>query len=519
MTSLAVFLCLSLAQAAPAPPARSVVVISDLHFGPGRDGDARWDRYEDFRWADDLAAFLTSLHEVAQGPVDLVLAGDAFELWQARDGACPERDDRDLGCTEAESVKRLERAIADHRPELQALQEFATRRGNRLVILPGNHDAALLFPEVTKTLLAAVPAASVPATGYWLSDDGGVLVEHGHMIGADPNRLEGWPEPFRTSSSVRHLRRPWGEQFVTRFYDAWEDRFPLVDNLTEEYAGAKLAMEAIGVPKTLAATKDFLRFFFFDVSLRQFRGALGNEDGQPPTWDLDALRRGGDAVLANALPPEDPMAAMLRQGAFTAALREAGVPSVVAAFDDIQLKEICDKEFVNRVVRRKAGENVPSAPCPVKGALGADGDLGAIAQKLLGLQDKALADRLRKLREVTGRSFSTYVYGHTHGAHEARQAIRRGGWKPVAVNDGAWQRVVTPAQVAAYRTRPDGTLVAAREVLEAPLETLPACYTYVLVPAGRSDAPRLRSWRLRDGGWGHGEGAECAGLPMTAPPP
>lgn len=531
MSPLPLVLALALGQPAPAP--RTTVVLSDLHLGAGRDG-ADWDRYEDFRWAEEFTAFLAALNPEARGPVDLVLAGDAFELWQGRDGRCPSVPERrDLGCSADEALARIGRAIAQHGVELAALQRFAQVPGNRLVVLPGNHDAALLFPAVAEQLARAVPAARLEAKGWWVSEDGLTMVEHGQQIG-EPNALnsfEGWPSPFLQEKSwwcfwgsgTPHLRRPWGEQFVVEFYDAWEDRFPVIDNVTEELAGAKLAMKALGVPKTLAATSDLVRFFFFDVSLSQLAQGLGGEGGKMPTWDIARLRQGGDAALAEALPPEDPLVDLLRSGALAPALQNGKLGAALDAFDDAQLRALCDKEHLNREARRRKGEEL-KLPCPALGNLGGDGGgggslgegdgtLGAAVLALAGGEGRALEKRLRKLRAESGKDFLTYVYGHTHAVREPWMAITQGDWNPYALNDGAWQRVVTPAQVAAFGATP----AAAQAFLTRQPEQLPPCYTFAWLPNGQPDARAVRSWRQVNGAWGFGKASECAGFKVAGP--
>ena len=96
--------------AARQPSDRWIVAISDLHFGVGRDGNA-WHSMEDFRWGPEFQAFLDEVHTRGGGKVDLVIAGDAFELWQSRTPDCtpPERD---AGCSEAEALSRLKAVIA-----------------------------------------------------------------------------------------------------------------------------------------------------------------------------------------------------------------------------------------------------------------------------------------------------------------------------------------------------------------------------------------------------------------------
>src|SRR2546422_330483 len=69
--------------AQPAASSRAVVVVSDLHFGEGRDGSGAWHPYEDFRWPAEFAGFLKTIDEDGKGSVDLILNGDTFELQKA----------------------------------------------------------------------------------------------------------------------------------------------------------------------------------------------------------------------------------------------------------------------------------------------------------------------------------------------------------------------------------------------------------------------------------------------------
>jgi len=107
--------------------------------------------------------------------------------------------------------------------ELRALGVFASSGNNRLVLVPGNHDAALLFPKVAAAALAAMGATSgrarVAIEGYWTSGNGRLYAEHGHQIGKEVNRWEEWPSPFIMSGNLKVLRRPWGEQFVQAYYN------------------------------------------------------------------------------------------------------------------------------------------------------------------------------------------------------------------------------------------------------------------------------------------------------------
>ena len=162
--------------------------------GAGRDAAGAWQVTEDFRWTDELEGFLQALDAEGGGATDLILNGDTFEL------AAPDcvRDDPALGCTESDALARLERVLAAHPREIAALAAFARGGSNRVVLVPGDHDAALLFPGVRARVEEALgpDRAEVPPGGAWVSSDGQVHVEHGQQIGWRADRFADWPMPF-----------------------------------------------------------------------------------------------------------------------------------------------------------------------------------------------------------------------------------------------------------------------------------------------------------------------------------
>ena len=147
---------------------RRIVVLSDLHMGEGRGAGGEWSPHEDFRWADDFHPFLTALAAEDRGPTDLILNGDTFELARSSEIAC-EHTDPALGCTQTEALARLERVLTAHASELAALGDFAGSGDNRVVLVPGEEDAALLFPEVGVRAVAAFGAPRGPLRQPWRS--------------------------------------------------------------------------------------------------------------------------------------------------------------------------------------------------------------------------------------------------------------------------------------------------------------------------------------------------------------
>lgn len=261
------------------PQPRTVIVISDLHFGMGgratEGGGATWDPYEDFRWSREWAEFLSRIDAEGQQAgtaTDLILNGDAFELWQSRSNDCRDHGN-DLGCSGDEALARVQHVIAAHSYDLRALGQFAMRGDNRVVIVPGNHDAALLFPAVASAVMQAsgAPAErlSVASSGFWISRDRRIYADHGHQIGLDPNGFHNWPTPFRQVDGQYYLTRPWGEQFMQAFYNAYEDRYPIIDNVAAERDAVRFAISREGPMGLVGAVGKFVGFTLLKTSWNQ----------------------------------------------------------------------------------------------------------------------------------------------------------------------------------------------------------------------------------------------------------
>jgi hypothetical protein len=493
--------CATPISAPPAPVAglaaaaghdRLVVFISDLHLGVGRLPGGEWSAYEDFRWAPEFRQFLERVDREGGGRTDLVLNGDTFELWQSLEGDCV-HGDRDRGCTEAEALRRLSRVVDQHRGELAALGAFAASGRNTVTIVPGNHDAALLFPAVADSVRMAIGApagrVTIPARGYWMTPDGAVYAEHGHQIGAEVNRFDGWPQPFLAGSGGRHLRRPWGEQFVQSYYNQVEAKYPIIDNISDERAAVRYAMTAEGGLSAAADSAEFIRFFLLGVSWRQF-GASLKEEGAAPEWDVARIQReGGQRFVIESFAATDPVRLELQRRA-----QQAGLPLSAAALSPEEIGMICDQRAA---LSAQPGSGV--LPCPRKAE-----SLRAIAERLTRSRDQIFSGHLKKTSDdlgQTGRRFALFVYSHTHLVDEGFQPLRteRLGWNPRVVNTGAWQRVVSPATVGGWNLAPG-------DALRRTVDTLPECYSLIWVPP-YTDVPvaQVRSWRTTTGGaWDFG---------------
>jgi hypothetical protein len=396
-----------------------------------------------------------------------------------------------------------------------------------VVFVPGDQDAALLFPGVSRRLVAALGAPNgrveVAGSGYWLSADGQVYAEHGHQIGFSAHRFDGWPAPFIRRSGTQQLERPWGETLAQKLYGQYEDRFPIVDNIVALGTGLRYAMAPDdGTVDDLAP--QILRYLLFTIAWQQFRMELDDGDVQPPVWDLAQVRAQGQAFVLSSFPDDDrfkPLAAK--------ALADGRLNAI--ALSDDEVVAICDYRAAVRRARRRleptltqlAPRGPAIAECPRTPE-----SRGAAFEYFWRSRDQIF---LRQLATVAARippragKIRVFVHGHTHlpdrgqsGANMISGGLLkipaegfspvRGELTPVVINDGAWQRTITPVQLE--RRASDTGVSVADLVGRIKPEDLPACYSFVQISSENGvPAPAVRYWRQAGTGeWGFG--ASCS---------
>ena len=510
------------------PPPRMVWMISDLHFGVGRVKQdpgtgtwtvGNWHPMEDFRWAPEFAKFLQAIDAKARASnmaSDLVILGDFLELWQSTTDDCrhwtagdPSHWKKDLGCTSAEALARARRVLGAHADALRHLRDFANSGANRLILVPGNHDAALVFEAVAQATVDAVGAkpgrVRVAVEGYWRSADGTLIAEHGHQMEGDVNKFDVLPAsclddsgksiPCNATGKVVHLRRSWGEQFVQSYYNQFEERFPIIDNISEEGRGVRLGLAAASIGEIKDATADALKFLATQMSWDQVKQGLGSEN-QLPIWDLTKIKEMKGAFIIESLPTSDPLRALLATKV-DAATRD----KIVASMSDDEIRMLCDYRYGlanSNPNEEEAKKKIAGVhPCPAKTE-----SLGGVAASLFSSEYGRHRARLKELREALARldadkgDFRFYVYGHTHGAHEKILPFEEGDdWRPAMWNTGAWQRVVTPDQLDDIMGQCKIDSKKALRVLRP--EHLPPCYSTVeyVMDGSKAQEPALRWWR------------------------
>jgi UDP-2,3-diacylglucosamine pyrophosphatase LpxH len=452
---------------------RPIVVIGDLHMGPGRDASGDWHAVEDFRWRDEFIRFLDAVNTQGAGTTDLVINGDLFELLQSPSTPCRHNDPR-LGCTAAEALQRLDVVITAHQAELAAIGKFAMAGSNRVHVVPGDHDAALLVPEVwqraVRSFAAPADRIALAAIGSWRSPDGRVHVEHGHQLPLSADRFSNWPDPVIAEGGRAHVERPWGERAILPFYDRIEGRYPIVDNIAEEGVGAKLVAAAGGVDQSEIGP--LLRLLLTKTTWQQFRMDLDDGEVRAPAWDLARIRGDLAAFVSASLPSDDP---------FLAGVKTIPPPiatAVGAELSEAQIVAVCDyraairraRRRMERVLTQLAGVGPPTIECPRLPAT-----VGPAFEYYWRSRDQQVA------QHVTRRAgLDVIVFGHTHLLDRPFRPL--GGDGPMVVTSGAWQRTIHPLAITQ---------------LDAPLESLPACYSFVRIPVGRGTrTTESSSWRL-----------------------
>jgi hypothetical protein len=488
---------LAAATSAVAQNNRLTAFISDMHLGVGKTADGRWHPYEDARWAQDFALFLEELNRQGQGNTDLILNGDTFELWQSLQNDCV-YSSKDFGCTEPDALNRLNIVVGAHRNELEAIRSFAVSGNNTVFIVPGNHDAALAFPRVAAEVLRAIGAPAdrvkIPTKGYWISADGLLYAEHGHQIGNDVNLFTNWPTPFVEKQGVVYLQRPWGEQLVQSFYNQFEAKYPIIDNIMGDSVGIKYGMAAEGTTGLVKDIGRFLRFYFTQSSLAQLVHSLGPAS-KGPKWDVAAIRRGGNRFFVESIANDDPVRVAAEKS-----LNERSLGIEISELSDEEIQGICTLRAAMVADDAKNQRPPRLAVCPQK-------NLGAIATAVARSRDsifrKYLETTITRLRAVGGfrQPFLLFIFSHTHLPEASYSPFEysESRWRPIVVNTGAWQRTISEQQLKDYmKTRN----LKEKDVLKLEPENLPPCYPVVIVPPYPS-APQssLRYWKPSGRAW------------------
>ena len=514
------------------------IYISDTHVGMGgrctsgdecRDG---WHNMEDFRWHADFELFVEYLLAKVDTTIDFVVVGDFLELWQDPDGRfeCGEPTQRrsDLGCSAEQAIGRVNEVGNKHPTFFAMLSKLIAGNDNRVIILPGNHDAVLVMPLVANTLTNLFD--SDVSTKVCIDQDGMLyhdsnthktLIEHGHQVKGDLNRyasptngvvecLDKNENSIDCNDDGAHVRRSWGENFVQNYYNNYEKVFPIIDNYSAEGSGLpdglKRGLKASTPKERSSAFVRFASFFFTKQTSQHVGSLLGDEqtitricieNDNDPCLDLKAMmgKSTSDGIFSQ-LPRG--------QSELLKLVFDVSVESQ-PTLDDVYRQYADDTSLIDELVVTTCiywDKNEESEiQCPYRNRpLGAIGT--KISQWFKGIIDSdfdKIKDHVSQREELLSTTIDTFIFGHTHEAMVAND-IDDG---KIVLNTGAWQRVAS-ARVIADRIE-DCTInngISDEECFQrmSP-NALPACYSPVANIAG--EGPNLYWWaKAADGSSG-----------------
>jgi UDP-2,3-diacylglucosamine pyrophosphatase LpxH len=461
---------------------RSMVVISDLHLGLGKNTNDSWNKKEDFRWHKAFTTFLHEISKIGNQQVDLIIAGDFLDMWQPPENIRCEGVSAELGCT-VDEMKTVAVWIKNaHKEVFNALRDFSQRGDNRLYIIPGNHDSALLIAAVWEPVGLALEEnkgrVNFVGSGIWKSTDGTIVIEHGHQIGSEANRYSSWPDIVKSHGGKDFIIRPWGERFVQKIFNEQENNYPIIDNLSPESAGIRYRMADRKIWGTGEDIAKFVSFNLFQTSLRQKVQILGDErfPEEKPKWDIPKARRQGHRLFVAALPKDDPFRTELlsdTEQAVNARMELDALATDEKQLPDENVKLLCEEAEIRR-------EPICKKP-----------ELGATIEKLLVPRGWVLANHLsQRMSEFPQMLY--FIYGHTHLFEEP--------WQPSStlrvkvMNSGAFHRVIDEK---GFLLRVNEKGITPEEGLKRfALEELPPCYAFVIMSPGKE--PQVLKWVMKE---------------------
>lgn len=454
----------------PEQEQRHIVLISDLHIGLGKDGET-WLPTEDFRWPNALKGLLDEVSKQSNHNTDLIIVGDFLEFWQPPTSINCIGINSELGCTIEEMEKISKFIVSKHQVTFKSLRKFSSSGNNRIHIIPGNHDAALVLARIWAPLAKALNSQSGKINfvnnGIWESPDGRIIVEHGHQIGSDVNKYNKWPVIFQNDKTTgkTFIKRTWGEQFVQKLFNEQENNYPIIDNLSPETVGARYRMSDRGIWGTIEDIGKFIAFNLWETSLEQKIVFLGNSDDKDESiWDIERGRKLGYKLFSNSLPLNDPFRKVMLDDSEDSEKLRGELNKL--ALDKENLSDTDIILFCNLIALRES-----NAKCQ-------ESTLSATVEKMIVPRKSVIESHLKERRKTYPR-MNIFIYGHTH-LYEDKWSINVTDIKNIEIlNTGAFQRVINEEQF--NKLIKERNLSPQSGLKTLTVDDLPPCYTAVIV--------------------------------------
>ncbi|MBY0383713.1 metallophosphoesterase [bacterium] len=202
------------------------LIISDLHLGKGRKTALGMiNPLEEFYFEDKLVEFIDfySSGKFRDYEVELIINGDFLNFLQV------DYHGHFLTVvTEGVALEKLKGIIKGQEKVFRALKEFASVPHRSISYIVGNHDQAMLWPQLRAYFNECV-GTSVKFKNIAYNFDG-IHIEHGHMHEA-ANRLD--PKKFFLKKDLPEpiMNLPFGSHFFIEFVMKIKQKHPHVDKV------------------------------------------------------------------------------------------------------------------------------------------------------------------------------------------------------------------------------------------------------------------------------------------------
>lgn len=200
-----------------------ILVISDLHLSAGKMIKGRRNLLEDFHFDNELIDFLNyyTTGDYADIPVELVINGDFFDFL-----AVPyvEFFDDEFWSEKA-ALAKLSMIMDAHKGVLQAMKNFLSKTGKKIVYIIGNHDAEFVFESLKEQFLNFFdPYKEKIVLSNEISNYEptlGVSIQHGHMY-ERAHQFDQMDAIVETVNGEKYFIPPWGSYYVTNVINKYK---------------------------------------------------------------------------------------------------------------------------------------------------------------------------------------------------------------------------------------------------------------------------------------------------------
>lgn len=200
-----------------------ILVISDLHLSAGKMFKGKKNLLEDFHYDSELIDFLNYYcsGDYAEIEVELIINGDFLDFL-----AVPyvEYYDDEFWSEKA-ALDKLKMIMAAHRGVLDAMKNFLSKEGKKIVYIIGNHDAEFVFDSLKQEFLnyfgehgKKITLSNAIST---LIPTLGVSIQHGHQY-ERAHDFDQENSVVETLHGEKYFIPPWGSYYVTNVINKYK---------------------------------------------------------------------------------------------------------------------------------------------------------------------------------------------------------------------------------------------------------------------------------------------------------